>query len=541
MPNQAATETGSAAVPGRDTLKAYLVGGGIASLAGAAYLIRDAKVPGKNIQVLEAAQLGGSLDASGSAEAGYSMRGSRMFGPAYVLTYDLLDGIPCLDDPAKTVTEDTFSFWQEAPWFDKARLVDRGKIVDASSWGFGNQDRVDLIELMLRDENVLGERRIDECFRPAFFETNFWLMWSSMFGFETWHSAVELRRYLLRFLRLLPDLESLQIIQSTRYNGYDSIVRPLTQWLQAQGVRFDIGVEVTDLEFADRDDGRKVVRRIECQRDGRSFGIEVGARDLVIVTNGSMTADASLGSMDAAPVLKRERTGGAWTLWERLAAKDPAFGRPAVFCGHVDQTKWVTFTVTDSSDAFAKLMERFSASPAGRGGLVTLVSSRWRLTFHLYHPPAYASQPAGVGVWWGYGLFPDRVGDFVAKPMSACNGREILHELFSHLGFQAEMPGLLASSNCIPCLLPYTTSQFMPRAKGDRPEVVPEGCLNLAFVGQYCEVPDNVVYTVEYSVHSARLAVATLLGFAHELPPTYRGLEHPNALVAAMKLILREA
>ena len=148
---------------------------------------------------------------------------------------------------------------------------------------------------------------------------------------------------------------------------------------------------------------------------------------------------------------------------------------------------------------------------------------------------------AGVTVWWGYGLFPDRAGDFVAKKMSACNGREILQELFSHLGFQAELPGLLAGSNCIPCLLPYTTSQFMPRAKGDRPEVVPKGCLNLAFVGQYCEVPDDVVYTVEYSVHSARLAVASLLGFANELPATYRGVEHPHALVAAMKIILREA
>ncbi|MDP2367218.1 oleate hydratase, partial [Rhodoferax sp.] len=336
------TAAGSAALAARDTLKAYLVGGGIASLAGAVYLIRDAKVPGQNIHILEQSQLGGSLDASGSAEAGYSMRGSRMFGPAYVLTYDLLDGIPSLDDPDKTITEDTFGFWQEAPWFDKARLVDRGKIVDASSWGLRNQDRVDLIELMLRDEDVLGERRIDQCFQPAFFETHFWLMWSSMFGFQTWHSAVELRRYLLRFLRLFQDLESMQIIQSTRYSGYDSIVRPLVRWLEGQGVQFDVGVEVIDLDFAARDDGRKVVRRIVCQRDGRSSGIDVGARDLVIVTIGSMTAHASLGSMDAAPVLRRDRAGGAWALWERLAAKDPAFGRPAGFCGHVDQTKWVT-------------------------------------------------------------------------------------------------------------------------------------------------------------------------------------------------------
>lgn len=281
------------------------------------------------------------------------------------------------------------------------------------------------------------------------------------------------------------------------------------------------------------------MRRIACLRDGVPSDIEVGESDLVIVTNGSMTADSSLGSMTSAPVLKTEKTGGSWALWERLAEKDPAFGRPSTFCGHVDQTKWVTFTVTDSDEVFAKLMERFSSSSPGCGGLVTLKSSSWRLTFHLYHPPAYATQPDGVFVWWGYGLFPDRVGDYVNKKMSECNGREILVEVFSHLGFQADIPTLLDTANCIPCMLPYTTSQFMPRAKGDRPEVVPAGTANMAFIGQYCEIPDDVVYTVEYSIHSARLAVASLLGFANEIHPTYKGLEHPNALVGAMEKILR--
>jgi oleate hydratase len=243
--------------------------------------------------------------------------------------------------------------------------------------------------------------------------------------------------------------------------------------------------------------------------------------------------------MTAAPVLKRQKRGGSWALWERLAAKDPAFGRPEAFCGHIDKTKWVTFTVTDSSRKFFDLMERISARPAGLGGLVTLKDSSWGLTFHLYHPPAYAGQPEGVHVWWGYGLFADRAGDYVKKTMAECTGAEILTEVFSHLRFQNEIPALLQSSNCVPCMLPYTTSQFMPRAKGDRPNVVPETTVNLAFVGQYCEIPDNVVYTVEYSIHAAMIAVATLLGFAQVIPPTYKGLDHPNALVGAMRVILQ--
>lgn len=521
------------------TAQCHLVGGGIANLASAVYLIRDGRVPGRNIHVFDAGQPGGSLDAGGSAQQGYSMRGSRMFGPAYVLMYELLDGMPSLDDPAKSIAQDTFEFWQATPWYDKARLVEQGRVVDPMDWGLRNRDRADLAKFMLRGEDELDARRIDECFEAQFFESNFWFMWSSMFGFETWHSAVELRRYLLRFLRLFPDLETMQIIQSTRYNGRDSIVRPMLRWLEAQGVQFETGVQVTDLHFAPGDDGLKAVQRIDVLRDGRPGEIQLGADDLVIATLGSMTAGSSLGSMEAAPAANATDDGGAWALWKRLAGKDRVFGRPWAFCGNVEQTTWITFTVTDSDPRFFRLMEDFSGSPAGQGGLVTLKSSSWRLTFHLYPSPAFAGQPEGVGVWWGYGLFPDRLGDHVRKPMSACSGREILVELFSHLGLQAQIPALLASSNCIPCRLPFTTSQFMPRAAGDRPDVIPAGTSRFAVVGQYCEIPGNVVYTVEYSVHAARLAVTALLGLDTPVPAAYEGLEHPNALVEALRRILR--
>ncbi len=516
----------------------HLVGGGIAGLASAAYLLRDGHVPGQDIRILESSRVGGSLDAAGSAERGYSMRGSRMFGPAYVLTYELLDGIPSLDDPDKSVAQDIFEFWQSTPWYDRARLVEGGKIVDASAWGLRNVDRADLVKLMLGTEASLDAKRIDECLAAEFFESCFWALWCSMFGFETWHSAAELRRYLLRFLRLFPDLETMQIIQSTRHNGHDSIIKPLVRWLAQQGVRFETGVQVTDLQF-ESVAGVKTVQRIHCLRDGKPDAIEVGPNDRVIVTLGSMTADSSLGSMDSAPVLRTEGTDGAWALWKQLAEKDRAFGRPWTFCGQVDQTKWITFTVTDQDPRFFKLMEDFSGSAAGRGGLVTVKDSSWMLTFHLYHSPAYAVQPEGTGVWWGYGLYPDRVGDFVTKKMVDCSGREILIEVFSQLGLQDQIPALLETARCIPCLLPYTTSQFMPRTAGDRPQVIPPGTARLALIGQYCEIPDDVVYTVEYSVHSARLAVAALLGAGPAIPPTYAGLDHPNALVDALRRILR--
>ncbi len=521
----------------QESVEVYLVGGGIASLAAAVYLIRDGQVPGQNIHILSDERLGGSLDASGSSEQGYSMRGSRMFGAAYVRTYDLLAQIPSLDDPDKSVLEDLLEFWESASWHASARLIENGKVADLTSWGLSDGDRLDLIRLMLFAEARLQAQPIDACFSAHFFNTNFWMLWSSMFGFETWHSAAELRRYLLRLLRFFPDLETLKLIQSTRYNGYDSIVRPLLSWLERHGVQQLTDVQVTDLDFADSSDG-KVVRRIACLRKSELDAIEVRNNDLVIVTLGSMTADASLGSMTQAPALTTRKAEGAWALWQRLAEKDAVFGKPLTFCGHIDQTKWVTFTVTDSSDLFVRRMELLSSSKPGRGGLVTLKNSSWLLTFHLYHPPAFPDQPPDVFVWWGYGLLPDQTGDYVNKKMSECNGREILTEIFSHLGLQSEAPMLLQSANCIPCMLPYTTSQFMPRTPGSRPAVVPAGTANLALVGQYCELPDDIVYTIEYSIHSAHLAVTSLLGLPDKMPPTYKGLEHPYALVSALKRIL---
>ena len=517
--------------------KFTLVGGGIASLAAAVYLIRDGRVPGPNVRIVEEARLGGSLDAAGDAAGGYSMPGSRMYGPAYVLMYELLGRIPSLDDPSKSVAQDTLEFWVQAPWHDHARLVEHGHVVDAAAFGLSNQDCVHLIELMVRPEEALGAKRIDDCFDAHFFATNFWLMWRSMFGFEPWHGAAELRRYLLRFLRLFPDLPTLKLIQSTRYNGRDSIVRPIVRWLEQQGVVFDLGVQVIDLDFAPLPDGREAVCRIRAERDGKAADFDVGDGDAVIVTLGSMTADATLGSTTSPPPAPQRRSG-AWALWERLAAKHPAFGRPAAFGGDVARTQWVTFTVTHADDRFMRRVERFTGSPAGQGGLVTLKDSSWGLTFHLFHPPAYADQPPGTHVWWGYGLFADTEGDFVPKTMPACTGAEILTEVASHLGWADELPALLEGANCVPCLLPYTTSQFMPRAAGDRPPVLAPGVSNLAFVGQYVEIPDDVVFTVEYSIHAAALAVEGLLGAPHRLPPTYQGLEHPNALVGAIRRIL---
>jgi oleate hydratase len=132
----------------------------------------------------------------------------------------------------------------------------------------------------------------------------------------------------------------------------------------------------------------------------------------------------------------------------------------------------------------------------------------------------------------------DQEGDFVKKKMSDCTGEEILIELLGHLRFEAQKDQILKSANCIPCMMPLITSQFMPRVAGDRPPVRPVGAVNFAFVGQYCEIADDVVFTVEYSVRSAQTAVYSLLGIDKAVSALYKGQYHPGVVFDAARALV---
>ncbi len=498
--------------------KAYLVGGGIGSLAAAAFLIRDGNVPGHNITILESAPiLGGSLDGAGDPVHGYSMRGGRMMTTDnYECTWDLYKSIPSLTRPGMSVFEETVEFNEIHRSNAMARLVDRRRAkVPVASMGFSMQDRLELLKLSQATEESLGASRITDCLSPAFFETPFWYMWSTTFAFQPWHSAVEFKRYLLRFVLEFSRIETLGGVKRTIYNQYDSLVLPLQSWLMDQGVQLITGCQVTEIGHQTNGD-EFVVTALHCLRAGKVEHIDVLDGDLVFLQNGSMTDASSLGSMGSAPPKRTKADSGGWALWESLADGRPQFGRPAVFNSSIAQAWWESFTVTLKHPSFFDQMEQFSGNEAGTGCLVTFKDSNWLMSIVLAFQPHFANQPADVQVFWGYSLFPDRIGNYVAKSMTECNGAEILEELCGHLRFELTT---MATANCIPCRMPYLTSMFMPRVPGDRPFPVPTGSKNLAFVSQFVEIPDDVVFTVEYSVRAAQMAVYQLLGIDRKIPP----------------------
>jgi oleate hydratase len=330
----------------------------------------------------------------------------------------------------------------------------------------------------------------------------------------------------------------MECIQITPYNQHDSIVLPIIKWLKRQGVNFKKETIVTDLDV-ENDGNGKSVKKIYLTKNKKRDSVSVHENDLVFVTLGSMTTNASFGSMHLAPKPKKGRNSAAWNLWEKISKVDTDFGRPRVFDNHAKQSKWESFTITFRSKLFFSLMEKLTGNKTGTGGGTTFSASNWGMSITVPHQPHFKGQSKNVGVCWGYGLRPDRKGNFVKKEMYTCTGEEILTELIGHLGFDKKKEEIIKSATCIPCLMPYITSQFSPRLKKDRPQVVPLGSKNFAFLGQFCEIPDDIVFTVEYSIRSAQIAVYSLLGLDKKVNPIYKGHHHPKNIYRALKTILR--
>ncbi|MGH4120766.1 oleate hydratase [Clostridium sp.] len=516
-----------------ENTNAYMVGAGLASMAAAIFLIRDGHVPGKNIHIYEELNItGGSMDGNGNDKGGYVIRGGRMFDrEAYACTFGIMESIPSLTDPKVSILDEFNGFNKKIHTHAKARLIDNdANILDVSTLGLDRADRMALMDIMINSEDSLGTKTIEDCFPEAFFKTNFWLQWTTLFAFETWHSAVELKRYLHRFIQELPRLSDLSGIRRTPYNQYDSMLLPMTKWLEAQGVNFELNCRVTDLEFKPSDT-QTTVTAFKCIKDGFETRIEVGEGDLAFATIGSLTAGTSLGSMTTVPVINDKHVGGAWDLWEKIAVNRPEFGKPQVFDDRVEESMWESFTVTLKDRTMYKKIIEFSGNQPGTGAHMTFRDSSWLMTIVLHNQPHFLSQSEDIEIIWGYSLFPYAKGDFIKKRMVDCTGEEILAEVLYHLNFKEDMKKIIETSICIPCILPFTTAQFLTRAKGDRPENVPEGSTNLALLGQFCEIKDDVVFTMDYSVRGAQIAVYKFLNLNKRLTPIYKGQHDVRVLL----------
>ncbi|KAH8689826.1 67 kDa myosin-cross-reactive antigen family protein [Talaromyces proteolyticus] len=514
-------------------VQAWLIGSGIASITAAVHLIRDAGVPGSNIHILdEHAHLGGGMESFGNAQEGY-------FLPFECHPYfhggcieNLLGAVPSITQQGKSLLDTVYAFERTERPAPKqtalTRAVKRGdfgpEAVRTEGINVGLKHRLELIKLLLQSEEELESKTIDSFFDPPFFETVFWMLWSTTFALQPYHSVVEFQRHLRKYLEEIQSLNNLKVMNRTRFNLYESVTIPIIHYLESKEVDFRLNAKVTDLRFSSESD-LNTVSEIELMSNGAQHLVPVSPRDVVITTLGSTALGATFGSNISPPPRRygtNRHASREWELWEKLSSKSAKFGNPALFLSHTKQSMVVIFTTTFLGMEFLQLYEKLTQDSPGTGALLTLTQSNWLITISIPHQPLFSNQPADINVIYGYALNPTVEGNYMKKPMLACSGEEILLETLSHLDFPVS--SMLATSKTIPCAMPLGTAPFLAHSRQDRPAVIPEGTTNIACVGQFAEIPEDTTLTVEYSVRGAKLAVNELMGLPDALPKIRKSL-----------------
>ena len=516
---------------GIEEKSAYLVGSGLASLAAACFLVRDAQMPGKNIHILEAMDIaGGACDGIDDPTRGYVMRGGREMEDHFECLWDLFHSIPSLEVPGASVLDEYYWLNKHDPNYSLCRATER-RGEDAHTdgkFGLSQKGSMEIMKLFFTKDEDLYDKTIEDVFDDEVFGSQFWLYWRTMFAFENWHSALEMKRYFQRFIHHSGGLPDFSALKFTRYNQYESLILPMQKYLEAAGVEFRFGTEVTNVRF-EITDGKKTARAIECRTKNGDTEIPLTEKDLVFITNGSCTEGTIYGDQNHAPVGDAEvRSSGCWSLWKKIAAQDPSFGHPEKFCSDIEKTNWESATVTTANeeiiDQIKKICKRDPRTgKVVTGGIVSCRDSKWLLSWTINRQGQFKNQKKDEVCVWVYSLFTDVPGDYVKKPMKECTGKEITAEWLYHLGIPVEDIERLSGEecNCTPTMMPYITAFFMPRSAGDRPDVIPDGSVNAAFLGQFAETPRDTIFTTEYSVRTAMEAVYGLCGVDRGVPEVW--------------------
>lgn len=527
--------------------KAYIVGSGIGGLSTAFFLIRDGHMPANHITFLEEGSVeGGALDGAGNAEEGFIVRGGREMEMTYQNFWDVFSEIPALELPEPFTVLDEYRLVNDADknW-SKARLLEnQGQLKDFSTMDLTKLQQVELVKLLMARKEDLDDITVEQWFSDGFLTTNFYMFWRTMFAFQNWHSVLEMKLYMHRFFHLMDGLNDMTGLVFPKYNQYDSFVRPLQKWLVDKGVHFETNIIVTDLQIDSQGDDM-VTSVIECRIDNTVKRIEISPRDLVFVTTGSIVEDTAYGDANTVPELNVNDDAShnsGWELWKNLAKKSPKFGKPEKFYGNVAASTWESVTLTCKPSPLIDKLKELSVNDAysGKtvtGGIITFTDSNWLMSFTVNRQPHFPDQPDDVIVIWVYALLMDKAGNYIKKMMPDCTGNEILTEMCYHLGLINEVDSIIDATKIRTALMPYITGQFMPRAKGDRPWAVPQGSQNLALLGQFVETHNDVVFTLESSVRTARTGVYSLLGIKKQIPDIYPGQYDIRRILRATRTI----
>ncbi len=528
---------------GVDNKSAYIIGSGLAALTAACYLVRDGQMKGEHVHILEKEQLaGGACDGWKYEDVGYVMRGGREMDNHFEVMWDLFHSIPSIETEGVSVLDEYYWLNKEDPNYSLCRAtVNRGE--DAHTDGkfdISDKGAMEIMKLFFTPEEDLQDKKITDFFDDEVLNSNFWLYWRTMFAFENWHSALEMKRYIQRYIHHIGGLPDFKALRFTKYNQYESMILPMIKYLESFGVQFHFGVKVVNVQF-DCKPERKLATRIDVIRDGQEESIDLTENDLVFITNGGCVENSTMGSQNKPAEFRPEiKAGGGWDMWRKIAAQDPAFGNPDKFCGNPELCNWMSATVETLDQRIIPYIKKICkrdpfTGKVVTGGIVTVKDSSWLLRWTINRQPQFREQPKDHCLVWVYALFSDKPGDYIKKPMRECTGKEICMEWLYHLGVpENEIEDMAEhSANTVPVMMPYIDAFFMPRAIKDRPKVVPDGAVNFAFLGQFAELPRDTIFTTEYSMRTGMEAVYTLLNVDRGVPEVWGSVFDIRALLDA--------
>lgn len=517
---------------GVDRKSAYIVGSGLAALTAACYLVRDGQMKGEHIHVLEKGELaGGACDGYYYDGLGYVMRGGREMDNHFEVMWDLFHSIPSIETEGVSVLDEYYWLNKEDPNYSLCRAtVNKGQ--DAHTDGkfdISDKGAMEIMKLFFTPNEELQDKRINEIFTDEVFKSNFWLYWRTMFAFQEYHSALEMKLYFQRYIHHIGGLPDFKALRFTKYNQYESMILPMVKYLEAHNVKFHFGVKVDNVIFDCSNPSKKLAKQIEVTEDGKKNFIDLTEDDLVFITNGGCVENSAMGSQDSPAAYNTElKEGGGWDMWRKIAAQDPSFGHPDKFCSDPEQTNWESATIETLDHNIIPYIKNICkrdpfTGKVTTGGIVTVKDSSWLLSWTINRQPQFRNQPKDHCLVWVYSLFTDRPGDYIKKPMRECTGKEICEEWLYHIGVPEDKIEEYAtkSANTVPVMMPYIDAFFMPRAYGDRPAVVPEGSVNFAFIGQFAETPRDTIFTTEYSMRTGMEAVYTLLNVDRGVPEVW--------------------
>ena len=516
---------------GVDHKSAYIIGTGLAALSAACYLVRDGQMKGEHIHIFEKDPIpGGACDGFEYPGVGYVMRGGREMDNHFEVMWDLFRSIPSIETEGVSVLDEYYWLNKEDPNYSLCRAtVNCGEDAHTDKkFAVSDKAQMEIMKLFFTPDEDLYDKRIDEFFDDEVFDSNFWLYWRTMFAFENWHSALEMKRYIKRYIHHIGGLPDFTALRFTKYNQYESMILPMVKYLEKAGVAFHYNTRVVNVEFHVEPD-RKQATRIEIVTEGETRYVDLTEDDLVFITNGGCVENSAMGSQNTpAPYDSEIKPGGGWDMWRRIAAQSPDFGNPDKFCYDSELCNWMSATVETLDQRIIPYIKNICkrdpfTGKVVTGGIVTVKDSSWLLSWTINRQPQFRTQPKDHCLVWVYALFNDRPGDYIKKPMRDCTGKEICMEWLYHIGVPENQIEELAenSANTIPVMMHYIDAFFMPRNDTDRPKVVPDGAVNFAFIGQFAETARDTIFTTEYSMRTGMEAVYTLLDVDRGVPEVW--------------------